>query len=345
MKVNKYNLYGLLILGFLVFATSLGIVVASTDDGDGIDDDFEDSKRRSLGIEIETDRIEIESILVSGTQKNKIEFEIRNDTNGAEFKIEFTPNYEPSSNESHIELEFEVTFKEIVEYIDLNLNGVFDELVDTEIQVLSLNSFQTTEYTLIDLSPDTQMHYFIVRTTDNVFAVHAYFVEEFEIVNGTLITPSETKIDIEISNFNYLQSNTRLALYTKLESELSYEEKNETEDEEHGYADDEQGVFTLVNNHIGFFTWKENATVDDVSKEVLISDILDDDIEPNEQKIFMNYPNGTLIYHDPKIGVEGLSVSAIPAQAIPGFEIITLLAVSLVGVFALIYAYKKKQKA
>ena len=119
--------------------------------------------------------------------------------------------------------------------------------------------------------------------------------------------------------------------------------------EEQGYDDNEAGVFTANNSNIGFFTWKKNASIDGVSKEIVTSEIETDEFEPGEQKLYMNYPNGTLIYHDPKIGIQGLSTTSTPPPdvppSIPGFELFSLLAVSTVGIILISYiVHKKKAK-
>jgi hypothetical protein len=342
MNIKKVKIIGLFLIGFFLFSLNMGFAIATDDDGDGVDDDFEDEKLRSLSVTIESDKVEVETVLRANLNKNKIEFELRNDTNGLEVGVSFTPNYDPLSNTTEIELEFEITFKEIVEYVDADDNNIFDDNIDTEIQVHSLDDFQEVQHSVIPITPDTDLHYFIVNTTDGIFLAHIYIAEEFEIVNNSLILPSETKIAIEINNFNYTNSNSRLALYTKLESGVDYEEKEDTEDELQGYATDEQGVFALNNSHVGFFTWEENATVDGVSKQVFASDLEIDDSEPNEQKMYLNYPNGTVIIHDPKIGIEGLSILSGPGAAIPGFIVYIFLGTFLFGVVSVIYKLKKK---
>lgn len=92
-----------------------------------------------------------------------------------------------------------------------------------------------------------------------------------------MVTPTEAKIDIEIKNFNYINNSSQIALYTKLKSDKEYEEEDETEDEENEYAEDEKEVKTTSNGYTGIFTWAEKAEVDGVSKEVLTSDIEEDD--------------------------------------------------------------------
>ena len=341
MRRNKFNILFLFLLGFLFFSTTVGTVLATDDDSDGVEDEFEEEHEREVGVNIEQDKIEIESILSTDTGKNKIEFEISNESDGLSFKVEFTPNYNPTSNTSQIELEFEVTFKELVEFNDTDADGIYNDAVDQEVSVLALDDFKAPIYSIFDISLDTQMHYIILMTSDDVFTAHIYIVEEFEIINNTLITPSETKIDIEINNYNYLSNSSQLALYAKLESEVEYEMENETEDEELGYAEDESSTYTTSGSFIGFFSWKENATIDGVSKGVVVSQIEDDDIEPGEQKIYLNYPRGTNIYHDPKIGVEGLFLST--TNGIPGYGVLAILVASILGISAIIYTIKKKR--
>lgn len=347
MRNKKFNILVLFLLGFMFFSSTLGVVMATDDDSDGVEDEFEEEQERDISPEIEEDKIKIQSILRSGTDLNKIEFEISNETEGLSIKVEFIPNYIPDSNTSQIELEFEVTFRKIVEYIDIDSDGIFNDLIDTEVSVLELNDFKDPVYITSDISMETKLHYFEYTTSDDVFTAHIYFVEEFDIVNNTLITPTETKIDIEINNYNYLNDSSQLALYTKLESEVDYQSEDETEDEESGYAENESSVYTMINTHVGFFSWKENATIDNVSKTVLVSQIDDDDDELNQQKIYLNYPRGTLIYHDPKIGIEGLVSSTEGTDGtstIPGYGILAIIGATILGVIGSIYAIKRKRK-
>ncbi|MHA1211371.1 MAG: hypothetical protein ACTSSH_02815, partial [Candidatus Heimdallarchaeota archaeon] len=51
---------------------------------------------------------------------------------------------------------------------------------------------------------------------------------------------------------------------------------------------------------LGFFSWSEIALVDGVEQPVLASPFEADDFE---HKLYLNYPLGDLIIHDPKVGV------------------------------------------
>ncbi|MFW9825396.1 MAG: hypothetical protein ACFFE4_20815, partial [Candidatus Thorarchaeota archaeon] len=207
---------------------------------------------------------------------------------------------------TELELDFSIEFHELVEYLDINSNGIYDSEIDSWIQTLELNDFNPINYSIINISNETSLYNLRIATKDNNFTAQIYISEEFTTVNDTIITPNQAKIDIEITDFNFLNNNSKLALYTKLNSALDFEDDDETEDEKEGYALHEHGLTTTINKYTGFFSWKENATVDGISQEVLTSILEVDDHDENEQKIYLNYIQGNQIFHDPKIGIEGL---------------------------------------
>ena len=300
---KKYFLISFSIL--LIFFTIINfrIVVASDDDDDGIDDDFEQLNARVVSIEILENETEITSILNNGNNADAIVYDVKYDEDG--FKVEFS--YESDYNSgSELDLEFSIEFHEIIEYVDINDDGIFDSEVDSLIQNVVLNDFSPVNYSLLNTTNGHNLHYLRVATKDNNFTAHLYISEEFSIVNDTIITPNQVKINIEINKFNYLNSSSQLTLYTKLNSELDFEDDEETEDENRGYAFDEYGVKTTIDRYSGFFSWKKNATIDNSSQGVLISMLEVDDHDENEQKVYINYKRGDLIFHDPKVGIEGL---------------------------------------
>jgi len=309
LKLRKYNLLGVLLVSVFILSTSIGVSVATDDDDDGVDDEFEESEKRDVQVEIDTGQIEIESKLRQGSTVDEIELHVEYKSDGIKIEVSYESEL-TSENESEFEIEFSVLFRELIEFIDQNSNGIYDPSIDTMIQEVELNSFQEAVYSTSIISDDTTQHYVLINTTDGVFAAHLFLVEEFTIVNETLLTPTALKIDIEIDNFNYFDNNSQLALYVKLGADSEYETDEETEDEEEGYASEESGVKTGNNNYVGFFTWEENATIDGVSKQVLSSTIEVDDEDELEQKLYLNYPRGNHIYHDPKIGISTLTTSS-----------------------------------
>jgi len=333
MLLKKHYVFGIVVLGILIFSFGIGNAAATDDDNDGVDDDFEEENERDLQIEISADEFQIESVLRNGEQKDSIELKIKYDSSGLDIDLGYESELS-SDNSTEYEIEFSVRFRSLIEFVDLDGNGIYDPSVDTTVQEVELNSFQPVIWTNQSLSTDTTLHYFIVNSTDGVFTAHIYVVEEFTIVNETLITPTETKFDIEITNFNYLNGVSQLALYTKLESGIEYEEEDHTEDEKEGFASDEEGVIVKHLDFAGLFTWKENATIDGLSKRVLTSNIEVDDEDENEQKMYLNYPRGSHIYHDPKVGIAILTHFPV-LPVILSVSIISVVAVAVVLVIVL----------
>ena len=280
----------------------------------------DDENDRSIHLEIEEKQLEIESILINGSTKDKI---------SVHFKVsdepEFEIGYQSESEAVEHELEFSIRFQALIEFLDLNNNNNYEESTDQLLTEFDLD----LEY--LDLSYITQnfgsgkiVHIINTTSMDGVFSLQFYVVESISRINGAIIVPSQIKLDIGINNFIFSEDSSKLALIVKLSSENEYEYNEETEDEYEGRSTDEQEVKVSMNNHTGFFSWSEFALVDGINHTVRSSGVLDD--EGEEQKIYLTYSQGNRIIHDPKIGIIGIIVPPI----IPT-EIIS----NIISVFAL----------
>ena len=339
MKLKKYNMIGIIFLGILLFTSVSSLVSASDDDDDGVDDDFEESHKRNVEIQFEPGEIQIESTLRNGARHDQIKLKIRNESEG--LSIEFGYEYDLSTeNTTEVEIEFEVTFRKLIEFVDLDDDGIYNPSVDNMIQEVPLNNFQPAVYTTSTLSDDTELHYLILNSTDGVFTAHVYLAEEFDVINGTFIKPTQTKIDIEITDFNYIDGSSQLALYTKLESEIEYEEDEHTENEDDGKATEEKEVIISTTDFAGFFSWAENAMVDGISKVISASNIQVDDDDENEQKMYLNYPRGSHIYHDPIMGI----MAIVPATMdIPLIIIVSIISILGIGGVVVIVILRRRR--
>ncbi len=337
MKKRSF-FFSLFILGIVLFNFSTITVMASDDDFDGIDDDYETLNSRNIAINFSSNEFEVESILRTGELKDRIRFDIRYDNNGIEIELQ----YNPEAEESNIELEFSVSFHKLIEYVDIDDNGIYDNSTDQTIQEVELQDFSPINYSQIVLSPNTTLHYIKLSTIDEVFITHFYFSEEFTSINNSIISPTQSKINIEINNFNYTHASSQLALYVKLESEFDYDEKEETEDESLGFAYNETSIFTSNQSRTGFLSWKKSAIIDGNDSQILLSPIEVDDDSELDQKLYVNYPRGQNIYHDPKLGVEGI-LRAIIHPSFPFYLtiiIIVLVTLSISIVYAT-YHYRE----
>ncbi|MFN4133173.1 MAG: hypothetical protein ACK4GQ_02250 [Candidatus Hadarchaeales archaeon] len=218
---------------------------------------------------------------------------------GLKFKLEYEDLRTTAENaEREVELEFEVKFEEIVEFVDNDGDGLYDK--GEEVYTYDL---ENTPFSLIQSTTEnvagTIVHKIVAQTADNVFKVTVYVSGTPIIVSGENVMPNEVKIDIEINSFPYTHGNSKLALKTELDSEF------EVEEEKHDIeGKDEEEVKVTSGNYSGFFSWKDTALVDGVSKPVLSTNISEDN-EEGDRDLYLIYERGTSIVHDPKIGVLG----------------------------------------
>jgi hypothetical protein len=375
---TKFIMIGLVFIGILFFTTNIGYGLGGNlkiqgdgegedpppeekppeedpgdEDKDGVNDEYEDINKRDVEVWIGDNVIEVASIRRSESKKDIIDLRVGYNEYGLSIRVSYG-TYVKCEEEDHPEeaglktqggecdyeieykIHFEVFFRGLIEFVDLNGNGIIDE-ADDFIEDYGLFSFQPIEYSLQNISNDTNLHYILLNTTDGVFAAHIYLVEEFVYVGDVLVSPTQAKIDIEISNYEYINDSSQLALITKLWSEEDYNEKEETNDEKEGYSTDEKEVAVKSSHYSGFFSWKETALIDGVDMQVKTKELETED--ENFQKLFICYPRGTHIYHDPKIGIFFIQAAANDLPVI-----ITWSAISLVGVGAIIGVILRKRR-
>ncbi|MGY5855089.1 MAG: hypothetical protein RTS72_00725 [Candidatus Thorarchaeota archaeon] len=293
-------------------------------------DDDDDSNDREVSINVTDTYVEIESELETGGVEDSFTIEVEVGPDGVEFKVEFET--ETATNET--EREFEVEFDELVEFLDVNGNGVYDDSIDTDIQTLEFVSFEPLVYT-VENTADGPVHIIDVRTTDGVFGARVYATGDFTEINGSTIAPTQVKIDVMIWDFNFTDVDSLLALKVELSTELETSFDDETEDEEDGRAVDEAEIDILLTDLNGFFSWKESAEIDGVTHAVNSSI---HEVTATEQEIYLNYPQGSEIIHDPKIGFENLLLvggNPLPIPAILADNILPIsvgLAIVIIGV-------------
>ena len=295
------------------------------DDEDGVSDDDEHKLSRKLEVDTEDNKVKIESELKYGENKDEYKVEIKGEE---DLRIKYEYESEAGSEESEIELE--VRFKEIVEYNDTDGDGF------NETDILATHPLEDFSYTLNPFAEsDTGENLYEINATSaisedgGVFKVRVLAPENFTIIYGEQNAPTTLKIDIEILNFPYTDPDSLLALKTKVELETSASI---------GYMEDIdenlEGVSTTIGEYTIEFTWASTATVDQESDLPVGAKIFesefeyesdDEDAESEiELKLYLLYPRGTHIIHDPKIGTP---LSALPyAQGIrvsvPQFGII-----------------------
>ncbi|MHA1925450.1 MAG: hypothetical protein ACXABV_09090 [Candidatus Thorarchaeota archaeon] len=307
------------------------------DDNDGVSDDDEDRNRRQVEVFATPTQVEIESKLESGGTEDSFKIEVSTSLDGVEFKVEF----ETENSTTETEREFEVEFEEIIEYIDDNANGLYDKETDTEVQTLELSSFNPIAYS-VETHPDGEIHVLEVTTTDGVFGALVYATGEFADINGSIIAPTQVKIDVIIQGFDYLENDSQLALEVKLEASMETSYEATTEDEEDGRATDEAEVDVIMDEITGFFSWKETAEIDGITYPVNASIV---EVSPIQEKIYLNYVRGDVIIHDPKVGFESLLLGAggfLGIDSILANGFVPIAAIAAIAVVGMIVVVKRR---
>jgi len=251
---------------------------------------------------------------------------------GAKPKIEFyyTQDYE---NETR----FKVNFEDLIEYEDVNDNGVFDEETDEE--TLGLGNAEWTHtsfYNLTDPHTEEWIGIGINITATGLFgelenttvkfrlSMYAYdvTVDSYTITGGT-----ELKIDVIVDNWPFQAEENGLALEVEIEKEI---EGIATVEYEYEGGLEENG-FYIVNQTgtiFGYFRWVNQSTVTSPDGKTSIVDVtaayqveeLEIEEEEVEQKlaVYLCYPNfnGTL-EHDPSVGLNAEQAPPGPPEGPP----------------------------
>jgi hypothetical protein len=309
-------------------------------DGDGINNDIEEKYARELQVEVSSSEIQVESVLKNGEQQDSFHFGIKFGTDGLQLRVE----YENEDNSGSIDLQFEVDMTKIIEFIDSDADGIYNPVSDAFVKEILLNSFSAPIYATEILVTGETLHKIDISTTDGVFNTHFYVVEEFVNVNGSLVTPAEVKFDIEIINFPYSETTSLLALYVKLESESEYNLETETENEEEGLSDNEESVETSSTSarESGFLAWNQTAIVDGSEMPVRTSAITTDENDLDEEKMYIIYTHGAIIYHDPTMGVCG--IISLQTLLISPIIIIATMGLTVLAVVLIVQSKKRQIK-
>lgn len=288
------------------------------------EEEFENEEREIEVEETGEDELEIEAHNPDEENLEKDEdvsrLRIKTDE-GASFEMEYEDLMKKSENKEgqEVELEFEAEFDRIVEFVDNNGNGIYDSGEEvSEYELGGENPISVQHKT--DNKQGIITHIVTISTDDNVFTATLFQSGHPIIVSGNNVTPNEAKITIEIEDFPYKSSNSKLALRTNIESEMEIEvQKQEAKDSE-------EGVEVTSGSYGGFFTWKNTATVDGQRKPVKSTDISS---EQGERKLYLVYGHGDSITHDPKIGVQG----AVPGvtETVGAINWMTVIAAAIVA--------------
>ena len=304
--MKKIWLISIALLGLLIAGPVLGTVGAQEngvydplvdDDADGIDDEFEDETERDIEISVSDNEVEIQSEFDNGTVENQMHITMK-----TEDGIRIVTEYSTEINETETELSLELEFVRLVEFVDLNGDGVLSE-GDTERSFdLTEAGYSTPNVTSIT-SVDGEQGYRLEShslETEYFFQIIGYIFPSYASIDNVTISPSELKITIVILEFPYDFDNSSLALIIEGGSELEiHTDIDEPDDDNNDYQEDENEIYVESEHASGYFSWVNETLADGILLPVNASTTSSN----SGMRVVLVYPHANEIVHDPTLGI------------------------------------------
>lgn len=298
-------------------------------------------RERELEVEIEDWEISIESRCTINGKTNELSIEF--DADEAEIEIE----YEEESGTAEKEMELEVEFLRLIEYQDNNGDGIYNagDLIIKEYKVRD-STFTTPTHKRVRIDNSTGYEISCVYTIGGGtigggrLGLKFIILNESANVSGELLKPTWMKINITI---DYPElSDTLLCLEIGVESEV------ETEG---GSNEGLEELRAQLHGYVGFFDWERQAMVDGTIKDVksvimkttenVERDSDETELE-NERIVYLCYPRGERIIHDPIVGIRESALPGFLGVPMTVWYIGIVVAVAAIAIGIVLYARKRK---
>jgi len=236
---------------------------------------------------------------------------------------------------SESEFKLAVKLVDLVEYRDVNGDGLYTAGTDTALQTIPLRGLTwNVQGPAAATVGGVAVQQVVTRGAlpGNGSITLVFSASEAAFRDGpSQVDPSAVKFDLRFDNLPWKDNASRLALETR----VLQKSESEVKDQENGQGGEDH-VEAKAGAFTGTFRWASNVTVDGQSLAVKSSvqklGNANEDDEDSESEgveaVTLNYAQGTHIEHDPVLGVQSAGSSSIPA---PGF----LAVMGVVGVLAL----------
>jgi hypothetical protein len=281
--------------------------------------------------------------------KDEIKFGVTNDKKrGLEIKVEYEQEIKTQETETESETQYDIIFDKVVEY-QKGSNESSSEAYDwendkivQELSLLNLGSFS-------EIVNDSEgvVSTFSISTPDDV-ATFTFHISRAD--DGAGFSANKMKIDFELKNFPWAQSDTYIALICNVESkkkiEMEYDEANDdvearptTDGEKSKKPKDviisfQEAIDGTGVTPFGEYTWDDSAMVIDpnatntttVSENVTISVVATSPLDTESDWIAFSFIGDAAkfaddIYWDPEMGVNYASGSVQAALSSIGIVV------------------------
>ncbi len=279
--------------------------------------------QRTLTVEAQDAAVEIRS--ETSAKGSEVDFRFRAVRDGNLPKLVLAVEGETlnRSGEANIELEFRAIFRAVFEFEDANGNGRQDSqearLSTVPLDTLAFAPMQVTNDSAggvagYEVSLEGTLGGFSIGLVSHVFPSEVR-------MNGTVVSEQSAKVDIAISGYGFTSGTSILGL--EIGTESTVQRKTES-------RDGTDSVETSDGRGTAFFRWESQARVDGRLAPVNAVWQADGD------RLFLYYPHGNVIVHDPLLGFELFS-SPFPILIAVGVAAAVAVAVGIL-------AYRRKKR-
>lgn len=321
----------------LLLASTLAVAGGVDSDGDGVPDSTELATQRSVAVAVAGDEMNISSRLVSAPLEDQFQVSFKAGT----FEVVYD---RPGGSASRYELEV----RNLVEWVDANGNGQIDSGEVANVTSLGSSAFadvrilhnETTE-----ADGGRVFNFVIPSQTGEVTLTLAVAQRFMRYSPSRILTPMEVKMDIVVNHL-IVHPGASMRIEMRMNTLDRFEYDPVSWDDENGFATDEGAVNVTAGpfeqSATVFFSWARTATANGRPIPVNVSTRAN---QPGSYELNLTYPLGSVpsvssvrIVHDPTLGVESSVYQEILQKPVPPRGDLTLYAVSLAGMAAVVAA-------
>ena len=267
----------------------------------GVSASAKEAEEREVKADLSQSKAVFESERKAADQKDalKIEFD-----NGSHY---FNLEYDGEDAGTELEAAIKAELFDLIEWRDVDGNGKYDPKVAAEtVQKIGLGDLVSQSLTTERIHVEGVEGVKVVGVTaapakypDLKMMLTLQMFGEFLKVEGVSIEPTSMKFDIAIDGFPYQETDTSLALYTKVTVDAKDEAKTE---------DEASTVAGRSGKYLSFFNWAGPLTVDGkastVGHTIVKAEGTSQGKEPGlTAELYLLYPRGKSIVHDPILGI------------------------------------------